>query len=87
MVKISQIAGNAPDDVKAHLADTSMYYRHHLDGVEGPIFGESITKRLIVTEVSVEKNTSEPMKLEGRVVCETTVNEGLPNRIRSSTLR
>ncbi|KAF8076883.1 HotDog domain-containing protein [Lyophyllum atratum] len=78
---VSKIAGNASDDVKSAVADTSFYYAyaHTLDGVTGPIFGESIMKRVVVTEVSVEKKAEESKKLEGRVVCELTVEDDMVN--------
>ncbi|KAG6917659.1 hypothetical protein DXG01_001634 [Tephrocybe rancida] len=72
---ISHVSGNAPDEVKAVISNTSIFYAHNLKGVTGPIFGEAITKRLAVTEVSVEKKAEEPQKTEGRVVCELTVEE------------
>ncbi|KAF5388333.1 hypothetical protein D9615_000806 [Tricholomella constricta] len=76
---IEQISGNAPKHVKAAVANTSMFYAHHIEGVTGPIFGESITKRMVVTEVSVDKKLEEPSRLEGRVVCELTVDEDMIN--------
>ncbi|KAG6844358.1 hypothetical protein H0H87_007539 [Tephrocybe sp. NHM501043] len=76
---ISQVAGNAPNDVKAAVADTSMFFARRIDGVTGPIFGEAITKRMIVTEVSIDKKAEEPLKTEGRVVCELTVEEDMVN--------
>ncbi|GLB34270.1 putative thioesterase superfamily protein [Lyophyllum shimeji] len=80
-IDVTRIAGNAPDHVKSFLADTSFFYEyaHTLDGVTGPIFGESIMKRIVVTEVSVEKKAEEPRKLEGRVVCEVTVEDDMIN--------
>jgi len=80
-IDVSRIAGNTPDHVKALIGNTSFFlaYARTLDGVKGPIFGESITKRVVVTEVSVEKKAEEPMKLEGRVVCELTVEDDMVN--------
>ncbi|KAG6841294.1 hypothetical protein C0991_012464 [Blastosporella zonata] len=76
---ISRVSGNAPDDVKTVVSNTSMFYAHHIDGVTGPIFGEAITKRLDITEVSIEQKAEEPLKAEGRVVCELTVEEDMVN--------
>ncbi|KAG6812150.1 hypothetical protein H0H92_004149 [Tricholoma furcatifolium] len=75
---VSKVAGNAPDHVKAVVANTSMFYRH-IDGVKGPIFGEAITKRMAVTEISIDKKAEEPLKSEGRVVCELTVQDDMVN--------
>ncbi|KAF8644452.1 hypothetical protein AX16_008451 [Volvariella volvacea WC 439] len=44
-----------------------------------PIFGDSIVKRLMTTEVSINQKAEEPKKLEGRVVCEITVDEDMIN--------
>ncbi|KAG5644819.1 hypothetical protein DXG03_007641 [Asterophora parasitica] len=77
-IDIDRISGNAPDDVKAVVADTSVFFvlARNIEGVNGPIFGEAITKRLVVTEVSVDKKIEEPSRMEGRVVCELTVEDG-----------
>ncbi|KAF8076882.1 HotDog domain-containing protein [Lyophyllum atratum] len=77
-VDITKISGNAPDSVKAFVGNTSLFYRRR-DGGTKPIFGDSIIRRLAVTEISVEKNKEEPERLEGRVVCEVTVEEDMIN--------
>ncbi|RDB19982.1 Acyl-coenzyme A thioesterase 13 [Hypsizygus marmoreus] len=78
---VARIAGNASEDVKRALAHPGAFFvnRAMLEGVKGPIFGETITNRMVVTEVSVEQKKEEPSRLEGKVVCELTVEEDMIN--------
>lgn len=75
---ISGISGNASDEVKQTLSDAHAFFNNRtlIGDVKGPIFGEAITRRVVVTEVSVDKKVEEPLKMEGRVVCEITVEDG-----------
>jgi acyl-coenzyme A thioesterase 13 len=41
------------------------------------LFGDSIIRRLVVTQASVNQKAEEPLKQEGRVVCELIVTEGM----------
>lgn len=40
------------------------------------IFGDAVMSRVVVTEASVLAKVEEPLKKEGRVVCEIVVEEG-----------
>jgi len=74
---ISQISGNASDQIKAVLGDLANGpISRRPEGVNTPIFGESIQKRLKVTEISINKNREEPSRTEGRMVIEVDVGEG-----------
>ncbi|KAJ7778475.1 HotDog domain-containing protein [Mycena metata] len=44
-----------------------------------PGFGDSILSGLVVTEASVQPKAEEPLKEEGRIVCEITVTEDMLN--------
>ncbi|KAF8183839.1 HotDog domain-containing protein [Mycena galopus ATCC 62051] len=44
-----------------------------------PAFGDSIIRALVVTHASLEGKAEEPLKKEGRVVCELTVTEEMLN--------
>lgn len=75
---IVHITGNASDEIKRLLAKPSAFFTNlPPPDTHGLIFGQSITERLVVTGVSVHSKTEEPEKLEGRVVCEITVKEGV----------
>ena len=83
-VDISRIAGDAPDHVKAFLADPTT-----LDDVSGQSqtvrgFGYDIISRMEVTDVSVTKKVDEPLKQEGRVVVKMKVEQGAHLRSRSA---
>jgi acyl-coenzyme A thioesterase 13 len=72
---ISHITGNAPDDVKRFVASSHKIFKQNK--AQGPLFGEEIHKRMVVTEVSIVPKAEEPKKHEGRVVLETDVAEGV----------
>ncbi|KAJ7290642.1 HotDog domain-containing protein [Mycena rebaudengoi] len=42
-------------------------------------FGDSIIQGLVVTHASVEKKADEPLKTEGKVICELVVTEDMLN--------
>ncbi|KAL0576597.1 hypothetical protein V5O48_005390 [Marasmius crinis-equi] len=76
-VDISSITGDAPDHVKAFLADPTT-----LEDVSGQSqtvrgFGYDIIARMKVEEVSVTKKADEPQKLEGRVVVKMKVEQDM----------
>jgi len=73
---VSHISGNVSDEVKRFLGNTVDFFIGRRPGPL-PIFGESIIKRMVVNEISVKEKAEEPQKLEGRFVCEITVEEGL----------
>ncbi|KAF7326954.1 4HBT domain-containing protein [Mycena venus] len=50
-----------------------------LDRLEKPGFGDSILRGLVITHASVQTKAEEPLKQEGRVVCELTVTEEMLN--------
>jgi len=45
--------------------------------VSGAVFGDSVGRRVKLTEISVNQMPNEPGRLEGRVVAEITVAQGL----------
>jgi len=75
-IDISMITGNASDDIKRVVG-------HPWGLLSGygnsPTFGESIQKRLKVTEVSIDKKSEEERKLEARLVIELDVVEDMLN--------
>jgi len=74
---ISQIAGNASDDIKRTIGDPGDFFRNRFsDDTRSSIFAESIQKRLKVVEISLNRKADEEKKLEGRVVVELDVTEG-----------
>jgi acyl-coenzyme A thioesterase 13 len=76
-VDISHISGNASDKTKQALASVHRIFTNRTSNANaGPVFGESIQKRLKVTEVSVNQKAEEPQRLEGKVVLEATIEEG-----------
>ena len=58
-------------------ADVDKFYSGYAGKTTSDTFGQSIQRRLKVVEVSVNKKAEEPKKLEGRVVLETVVEEGM----------
>ncbi|KAH6912466.1 HotDog domain-containing protein [Coprinopsis sp. MPI-PUGE-AT-0042] len=76
-VDISHIIGNAPDNVKRVVASSPKIFKQIPS--QGPIFGEEIHKRMVVTEVSIIPKIEEPKKNEGRVVIEMEVAEDMLN--------
>jgi acyl-coenzyme A thioesterase 13 len=75
---ISHISGNASDDIKRILSNPGRFYRR-LQLLENtpPMFGDSIQTHMVVTEISINNKAEEPKKVEGRVVLELDVAEGM----------
>ncbi|ESK94095.1 hypothetical protein Moror_12840 [Moniliophthora roreri MCA 2997] len=74
---ISHINGNAPDHVKAFLADPTTLEDVSGQGQLVKGFGHDIISRMVVTEVSVNKKQEEPLKQEGRVVVKMKVEQDM----------
>ncbi len=72
----SGVAGNAPNDIKALLANPMEILKMYKDG-ELTGFGRTVLSTLTVTEVSLVKKAEEPMRDEARVVCKLIVDEGM----------
>ena len=75
---VSQITGNASDDIKRIIADRGPggFFQSQRIGRSSTIFGESMLKRMKVVEISLNRNTEEEKKMEARVVIELDVTEG-----------
>ncbi|KAJ7266432.1 HotDog domain-containing protein [Mycena haematopus] len=74
------ISGNLDPVTVESLSDIPSYFGLHRRGDEGkPGFGDPIIARLVVTHASVENKAEEPLKQEGRLVCELTVTEDMLN--------
>lgn len=75
----SQVAGNAPFHVKQTLGHPMAYLKSVIpkENHEKNLFCKAIYERLKVTEISIEKKLDEESKLEGRVVVEIVVEEGM----------
>ena len=81
-------AGNASDDLKRLIGDPGSFFASRRPGsVEGPIFAESIQKRLKCTEISINRKAEEERKLEARYVVETEVTEGMRTFGMGASLR
>lgn len=79
---ISQIKGNASDDIKRTIGNPGSFFQifGHA-GVKDPssrslMFGVSILKRLKAVEISLNRKAEEEKKMEARVVVELDVTEG-----------
>ncbi|KAJ6468961.1 HotDog domain-containing protein [Mycena vulgaris] len=71
------ISGNVAEEMKAALSDLPTTFGTR--SFDKPIFGDSIFKRMQVTHASVNNKAEEPLKKEGRVVCELVVTEDMLN--------
>jgi len=77
---ISQITGNASDDIKRTICNPGYFFPgHRVENFGSPIFGDSIQKRMKVVEISLNKKVEEERKLEARVVVEVDVTEDMLN--------
>lgn len=77
-VDILHVAGNAPDHIKRVLSDTrALFANRYPKVIKGTIFAEDMQNRLRVTEVSILQKAEEPNELEGRVVVELEVMDGM----------
>ena len=74
---ISHVSGNASDGIKRIIAypTISMF---PIDGQPEnfTVYSYFVSKRMVVTEFSVDSHPEEPSKKIGRVVCELEVDEG-----------
>ncbi|KAJ7916949.1 HotDog domain-containing protein [Mycena leptocephala] len=70
-----KITGNADESFKQSMLD----FQTFIDGTGRSRFGDSIIRGLVVTHASVEKNADEPLKTEGKVICELMVTEDMLN--------
>jgi acyl-coenzyme A thioesterase 13 len=73
---VSHILGNVSDEVKRICGNPARFFSSRHSAASGPIFGESVFKRIVVTEITVRKTVEESQKSECRFVCELTVEEG-----------
>lgn len=74
---ISQITGNASDDIKRIIGNPGGFFQnHHVENFSSSIFGESILKRMKIVEISLIRKAEEEKKVEARVVVELDVTEG-----------
>ncbi|PPQ94831.1 hypothetical protein CVT25_007468 [Psilocybe cyanescens] len=77
----SQVAGNAPEEIKRVLGDPRTFFASFLKPGERPLngFGKDIMERMTVTELSILQKAEEPEKMEGRAVLEVDVSEDMVN--------
>ncbi|KAJ7778458.1 hypothetical protein B0H16DRAFT_887373 [Mycena metata] len=77
-------ADDIDEEIKRSLSDLS-----HVLGIlpnlknPRPQFGESIVAQLLVTHASVQRKLEEPLKKEGRVLCEIVVAHDMLNGMAS----
>jgi len=71
---VEQVGGNASFNVKALVVHLNDLY-----SLKGRGFGNSISSKLVFTEVSIVPKVDEPKKLEARVVCELDVTDEMLN--------
>ncbi|KAJ7768734.1 HotDog domain-containing protein [Mycena olivaceomarginata] len=75
-----QISGSIDPTTLKVFSDIPKYFGMNRRAKQGrPGFGDDIIRRLVVTHASVEKKVEEPLKQEGRVVCELIVTEDMLN--------
>lgn len=75
-IDISKISGNASPEIK-RVVGNPVFLRRPPSPV--PAFGEIISQRIQITEISIDKKQEEPRKIEARVVCELTVEDDMVN--------
>jgi acyl-coenzyme A thioesterase 13 len=74
---ISQIAGNASDDMKRTIGNPGDFFQNRrVEDLSSAMFGESILKRMKMVEISLNRKAEEEKKMEARVVVELDVTEG-----------
>ncbi|KAG2073637.1 hypothetical protein BDR04DRAFT_1094594 [Suillus decipiens] len=82
-IDASQVEGNASPDIKHSLLAALQYMQlSHVSQSTSKSLGSfeaEFASRLQLTEVSILSKTEEPEKLEGRVVLQATVDEGMLN--------
>jgi hypothetical protein len=69
------ISGNASPQIKEFFSELSNVFGSRRVN-DKPAFGNDIATRLSVTHASIDKKADEPLKEEGKVVCELIVTEG-----------
>jgi hypothetical protein len=69
-----QVSGNVDPQTLELFSNLPILFG--LNNNKKPGFGDSVMRRLVVTHASVEKKGEEPLKQEGRVVCELVVTDG-----------
>jgi len=81
LLDISQITGNASDDIKRTIGNPGGFFQRFGDVRDpgSPMFGGSILKRLKTVEVSLNRKAEEEKKMEARVVVELEVTEDMLN--------
>jgi len=77
------ISGNASDDIKRFLADPQTSFNTLIEGMCKTTFAESVVNRIVISEVSVAQNATEPSRHEARVVCRIQVADDMVNRLGS----
>jgi hypothetical protein len=77
-IDISQIAGNAPDNIKLRIGNIPHNLKKNQPTSKPELnsFGRAIELRMKLTELSIINKVEEPKKLEGRAVFELDVVEG-----------
>jgi hypothetical protein len=82
----TNILGNISDDLKQALSAEIAFLTQYVRAQDSTIFGESIQKRLRVTEVSLKQKDDEPKKPEVRAVVELDVTEGAVHSVVSCVI-
>ncbi|KAJ7279028.1 hypothetical protein C8J57DRAFT_1305321 [Mycena rebaudengoi] len=72
------ISGNASPQIKEFFSELSNVFGSRRVN-DKPAFGNDIATRLSVTHASIDKKADEPLKEEGKVVCELIVTEDMLN--------
>jgi hypothetical protein len=69
-----QVSGNVDPQTLELFSNLPILFG--LNNNKKPGFADSIIQRLVVTHASLEKKAEEPLKQEGKVVCELVVTDG-----------
>ncbi|KAH8108368.1 HotDog domain-containing protein [Phellopilus nigrolimitatus] len=72
--RYKDIAGNASDEIKQHLAGILFTFMGRGKG-----FADAIGGRVKIIEVNIQEKAEEPQKREGKVVCEIDVEDDMVN--------
>ncbi|KAJ7938174.1 HotDog domain-containing protein [Mycena leptocephala] len=72
-----QVSGNVDPQTLELFSNLPILFG--LNNNKKPGFADSIIQRLVITHVSVEKKAEEPLKQEGKVVCELIVTDDMLN--------
>lgn len=70
---ISQITGNASDDIKRTIGNSLGFFQSPRSS---SLFGGSVLKRMKIVEISLNRKAEEETKMEAKVVVELDVTEG-----------